>query len=46
LEIRLLAALLKKFQSHHRVSVERVVSGIGLWNVMRSISCLYFIFVC
>jgi glucokinase len=33
LEIRLLAALLKKFKSHHRVSVERVVSGIGLWNV-------------
>jgi hypothetical protein len=33
LEIRLLCALLKKFNSHHRVSVERVVSGIGLWNV-------------
>lgn len=33
LEIRLLAFLLKKFNSHHRVSVERVVSGIGLYNI-------------
>lgn len=34
MEIRLLTALLKKFGAHHRVSVERVVSGIGLYNVI------------
>lgn len=33
LEIRLLQYLRVKFQSKHRISVERVVSGIGLYNV-------------
>lgn len=33
LEVALLRHLMRKFDASHRVSVERVVSGIGLANV-------------
>jgi glucokinase len=40
LEIGLLKFLMKKFSASHRVSVERVVSGIGLANVCARSQCL------
>jgi glucokinase len=37
----MLQYLRHKFESKHRISVERVVSGIGLFNVRRSVSNCY-----
>lgn len=43
LEFDLLRFLKKKFQQNHRVSVERVISGTGLYNV-RPIMLLFQLF--